>query len=416
MNRNNFLLYIQFVAVVFIGFVLAAVCNRFLDYPISSWFCENKFNVIERPNLPEGGDGVIKNINVTKITDGDPKVEDESASRLVGGSKVGVGGKLMKRLVGWILILEFFGHPLCFFVVLALCFLLDYVRRRNLFRFISCILLSQVLVMAIKFSVHRKRPVINDFSISSFDLTGFIGRDDIHSFPSGHSALAVAVALSLAWSYPRGRYLFYLLAVGVAFERIFDCRHYLSDTIVGGLIAYVVWFFCYKTSFIASLFNYFETTSDSDSDLKSDSKSGSKSDTRLGLKSKAESIQNKCNDNGNPTILFSATSLGSSSSRRFNLGIHQFLRSNENQIDHNDQQQLSQIQRQRQTPKPERMQNRNQLSNSQRVSKFENIELPAERVTDDVNDLSKIEQLHFQSKNPKCNRRRNNLPFDNFRK
>jgi undecaprenyl-diphosphatase len=440
MNKKIFLQYIQFVAVVFGGVILAILCNRFLDYPISSWFCVNKFNVIESPSIlanPNSSGGVVENINVTKNTGGVQKVESDSASQLVDKSDGKIAGKLKKRLAGWILILEFFGHPLCFLVVLALCFLLDYGRRRNLFRFIFCVMSSQILAAAIKILICRKRPVVNDFSISSFDLTGFVGRDDIHSFPSAHTALAFSLAFALAWSYPRGRYLFYLLAVGVAFERIFDCRHYLSDTIIGGLIAYIVWFFCYKTSFVASLFNYFELKSDSNvesslesgSRLKAKLNSASKSDSKSDSKSKMESIQNKRNDNSKPTILFSVTSLGSSSVKRFNSGIHQFLKSSDKQIDHNERQQLSPTQRE--TPATEqvssqnksrdKMQNQqlqlpNQSSNSPRVSKFENIASTENQVTDDVNDAAKIDQLQFQPKPPQSPRRRNNLPFEHFRK
>jgi membrane-associated phospholipid phosphatase len=48
------------------------------------------------------------------------------------------------------------------------------------------------------------------------------------------------------------------VVLGVAFERIFDCRHYLSDTVVGGLISYIVWFFGYKFGFVANKFDNIE--------------------------------------------------------------------------------------------------------------------------------------------------------------
>ncbi|MDR2170891.1 MAG: phosphatase PAP2 family protein [Planctomycetaceae bacterium] len=332
---KNFILYLQFFAIIFFGLALAFICNCFFDYPVSSWFCAQQLNIIDKTSSVTKIAGEVE----TGLNDGR------------GGEGVGIFGvRFVRRLSGFVLMFEFFGHPLCFFVVLAVCFLLDFGRRCNLFRFIFCVLFSQSVVAAIKFSVLRKRPVINDFSISSFDLTGFVGRDDIHSFPSGHTALAVILALTLAWSYPRGRYLFYLLAVGVAFERVFDCRHYLSDTIIGALVAFTVWFFCYKSSFIANIFDNFE--------------------------SKINSEQSQKNQNNQPAILFGTTSLGSKSSKKFNSGIRQFLKDNDKPIDHNYQ------------------------TETKLESKLEPEPEPAPKQT--------------QPKNTKRSQKRNELPFNNF--
>ncbi|MDR1486155.1 MAG: phosphatase PAP2 family protein [Planctomycetaceae bacterium] len=275
---------LQFVFVLFFGLIFTVICNRFFDYPVSFWFCENGFNVIERPRFSG--------------------VEIRDTEQVVSVNE------WRNRLSGWVLLFEFFGHPLCFLMVFFLCFFLDVRNRYRLFRFMFCVLFSQAVVTAIKLFIHRKRPDVNDFSISSFDLTGMIGGNGIHSFPSGHTALAVVLALCLASLYPRGRYLFYFAALGVAFERVFDCRHYLSDTVVGGLTAYVVWFFCYKFGFIAGKFNNIESSA--------------------GL----DVLQNNCNDNSQPSILFSSTSLGTASRKRFSSGIHQFLHKDDKPINH----------------------------------------------------------------------------------
>jgi membrane-associated phospholipid phosphatase len=60
------------------------------------------------------------------------------------------------------------------------------------------------------------------------------------SFPSGHTAAAVGLALGLCWVYPKGRLLFPLLAMLVACERINDGAHFLSDTLCGAAVSSLV--------------------------------------------------------------------------------------------------------------------------------------------------------------------------------
>jgi membrane-associated phospholipid phosphatase len=49
----------------------------------------------------------------------------------------------------------------------------------------------------------------------------------------------VAVA-GLSWFYPRGRALFYGLALDVAFQRVIRHDHYPSDVIAGALLAVTI--------------------------------------------------------------------------------------------------------------------------------------------------------------------------------
>ncbi|MDR1290430.1 MAG: phosphatase PAP2 family protein [Planctomycetaceae bacterium] len=341
---------LQFVAIVICGLLLIFVCNRFFDYPVASWFCEKGFNIIERPK-PQEVDGVVTGVDGVVAGVGGE------------GKSVSGGGILQRQLSRWILLLEFFGHPLCFLMVLSVCFLLDVDKRERLWRFVFSVLASQAVVAAIKFSIYRKRPVINDFNLSSFDLSGFIGRDDIHSFPSGHTALVFAIAFVMARSYPRGRYLFFLAAMGVMFERVFDCRHYLSDTVAGGLIAYVVYFLCYELSFVAKIFNYFGLTTVSNSSIEK---------------------QNKPIDNKKPIVIFGK---GSSSNKHLGSGIHQFLRANDKLIDLNSQQHSNSN-----TTEPTQTKDQTNPTPDQIV--------PAQTPT---------------QKKSKPNNRKNNLPFDQFR-
>ena len=57
------------------------------------------------------------------------------------------------------------------------------------------------------------------------------------SFPSGHTATAVGLAIALCWLYPQGCRLFAGLAVLVALQRIHSGAHFLSDTLVSAGLA-----------------------------------------------------------------------------------------------------------------------------------------------------------------------------------
>jgi membrane-associated phospholipid phosphatase len=60
---------------------------------------------------------------------------------------------------------------------------------------------------------------------------------DLMSFPSGHTATATGLALSLSVLYPKGAVWFCMLAFFTAFQRIEARAHYLSDTLAGAAVA-----------------------------------------------------------------------------------------------------------------------------------------------------------------------------------
>jgi len=79
-----------------------------------------------------------------------------------------------------------------------------------------------------------------DFLTESVNASHGFFHDALHSFPSGHSATACALAWCLSRMYPDGRVVFWGFATMVAAQRLFAQAHYLSDTIAGAIVGLVV--------------------------------------------------------------------------------------------------------------------------------------------------------------------------------
>ena len=93
---------------------------------------------------------------------------------------------------------------------------------------------SGAVALALKSAIGRRRPDVKPNTPFSFRPFAFTG----NSFPSGHTAIAFALATSLAsetqdhWSDA----LFYAGGTLTAFARINDDKHWLSDTVFGAAI------------------------------------------------------------------------------------------------------------------------------------------------------------------------------------
>lgn len=148
---------------------------------------------------------------------------------------------------------EVFAHGLGVAMICLVIFALDPLNRRSLVRIASCAFGAGLAANALKLIVARQRP--HAFLQQAVAATRGVGdtflgllphasqqfpepgSHTIQSFPSAHTATAVAFAFALSWRYPRGKWLFAAFAMLAAFQRIVVGAHYLSDTLVGAAVA-----------------------------------------------------------------------------------------------------------------------------------------------------------------------------------
>jgi len=140
---------------------------------------------------------------------------------------------------------EPFGQPTC---VLAIALAVALCGGQRLWAGLSIALAglgSGLAADGVKLLVARVRP-------HHFDLRGTVAETfvgwlpswstgaSLRSLPSGHTAVAVGLALALAAWFPRARWLFAILAAMVAAQRVEAGAHYLSDTLCGAALACAV--------------------------------------------------------------------------------------------------------------------------------------------------------------------------------
>ncbi|MCL5270199.1 MAG: phosphatase PAP2 family protein [bacterium] len=65
-------------------------------------------------------------------------------------------------------------------------------------------------------------------------------KDGYDSFPSGHACVAFVIAAFLIALYPRGRWIWLLIACGCALARVAQRRHFPSDVLFGGGLGWLI--------------------------------------------------------------------------------------------------------------------------------------------------------------------------------
>ncbi len=173
-------------------------------------------------------------------------------------------GNYPKVVAELIEVCEAFGNGFGVMLLALVVYQLDVGRRRMLPRLLACSLGAGIAANVVKLLVARTRPYAFDFEGGVLATFGewfpFLrGGAAVQSFPSGHTATAAGLAVALTWLYPRGRWMFALLAVLVACQRMQSGSHYPSDVLVGAAVGLVVARACLGPGWLAPWFDRFES-------------------------------------------------------------------------------------------------------------------------------------------------------------
>lgn len=109
-------------------------------------------------------------------------------------------------------------------------------------------LVMGIIVQTLKRSVfagdHRPAMFFQDGGLPVIDGVDLMLH---HSFPSGHSATAFCLCLMFAFfaKQKRTSILLAIVAILVAFSRVYISQHFIQDTIVGSWIGFILAFFGY---------------------------------------------------------------------------------------------------------------------------------------------------------------------------
>lgn len=134
------------------------------------------------------------------------------------------------------------------FFIIALAVVLFFIKKRYLsLMIVSSYLLSGIIVQVLKFFISEARPA---YFLANTNYPYFIENvtlHNYHSFPSGHSASAFALAAVLSFSVKNKNYsmFFLLLAALVGYSRIYLGQHFMDDVLPGSFFGIISAIICW---------------------------------------------------------------------------------------------------------------------------------------------------------------------------
>jgi len=125
--------------------------------------------------------------------------------------------------------ISYIGSELIIFLIGTSLLLFHEHRRKFILPLWISMILTGLIIIILKLLIARPRP--SGFALMSFSS---------FSFPSGHSALAFSSLPIIFKTFKKFKWFWFVLAVLIAFSRIYVGVHYLSDVIAGALIGYLI--------------------------------------------------------------------------------------------------------------------------------------------------------------------------------
>ena len=108
------------------------------------------------------------------------------------------------------------------------------------FELIQALAYTGIVTELLKYTFGRERPSSTDspFNFSPFSFKG----DEDQSLPSGHCTVVFAATAVIASKFENGwiKALCYAPAFITAFSRVYNNRHWVSDTFLGGFVGYFI--------------------------------------------------------------------------------------------------------------------------------------------------------------------------------
>ena len=140
---------------------------------------------------------------------------------------------------------ETFAHGIGIAAILIVLFVTDISKRWAFPRVIFATISAGIAANCIKLLIGRLRPHSADLTAQISDtFTGLFPLFTVGSShrgcPSAHTTVVFAFAVALCWLYPRGRHLFFAIAILAAMQRITSGAHFLSDVCWGASLGYFV--------------------------------------------------------------------------------------------------------------------------------------------------------------------------------
>ena len=162
---------------------------------------------------------------------------------------------------------ESFAHSSGLIVIFATLLWIDVKDRPKLWQAAFFSLICGSAANAATLFVPRYRPhsldqaeieIASSWQTWGAPWTGSWFDEQLRSFPSGHSATAVALAIGLTQVYPRGKWIFASLATVACLQRLVSSAHFLSDIMGGVMISMVISLWYWKGSGFSKSDNHLE--------------------------------------------------------------------------------------------------------------------------------------------------------------